>query len=320
MMPKTKNALIALTLTACASTGFAQTLVFDWDHTATGWSDGGSGAMVVTNGQLTLQEACGPFQPGNVWATFRAASHSLPGSTPLPNNQTLEARVDLVGANQNDAWAGINFWWATVGAGYQFFKDQDQIALSKYYNFYTVPKIAWFFYQTNQPIKNDNVTLVFALTRIDPNLRIDIRVLDKDNNNALLFEHSVMDTPEADTVFPQGDFDVPGSPWPMISEPESLALNLQWVNAEHAPTGGVAQVTFADIRAWRYEIPQLAIQNAVMLSWPATAAQFVLESARSVTGPWTTVADPLIRTNSPEIEASVVASQSMQLFRLRFMP
>ncbi len=49
-MPKMRNTLVALTLTACASTTLAQTLVFDWDHTATGWSDGG--VMVVTNGQL----------------------------------------------------------------------------------------------------------------------------------------------------------------------------------------------------------------------------------------------------------------------------
>ncbi len=61
MISKTKSALLALTLTAGASTTLAQTLVLDWDHAATGWSDGGSGAMVVTNGQLTLSEACGPL-------------------------------------------------------------------------------------------------------------------------------------------------------------------------------------------------------------------------------------------------------------------
>jgi len=319
-MPKTKSALIALTLTACASTTLGQTLVFDWDHTATGWSDGGSGAMVVTNGQLSLWEACGPFQPGNVWATFRATSHSLPGSTPLPNNQTLEARVDLVGANQNDAWAAINFWWDGLGAGYQFFKDQDDIALSKYYNFYTAPGIAWFFYQTNQPIKNQNITMVLSLTRLEPDLRIDIRVLDKDNNNALLFEKTVIDTPQADPVFPQGDSDVSGSPWPMISEPGSLALNLEWVNAEHAPEGGVAQVTFSDVQMWRYQTPPLSIQNAVVLSWPVTAGHFVLESASHINGPWATVPDPWGRTNAGQNEVSSLAADSGKFFRLRLGP
>ncbi len=263
-----------------------------------------------------------PFEPGNVWATFCAASHSLPGSTPLPDNQTLEARVDLVGANQNDAWAAINFWWDTLGAGYQFWKDQDEIQLLKYYNFYTAPRFAWFFYQTNQPIKNQNVTMVLSLTRLEPDLRIDLRVLDKDNNDSLLFEKTVIDTPQADPVFPQGDSDVPGSPWPMISEPGSLALNLEWVNAEHAPEGGVAQVTFSDVQMWRYQAPPLAIQNAVVLSWPAPqgAGQFVLESAPSVNGPWAPAPDPWLRTNATQIEVSVVASQSMQLFRLRFLP
>ncbi len=109
----------------------------------------------------------------------------------------------------------------------------------------------------------------------------------------------------------------------MISEPGSLALNLEWVNAEHAPEDGIAQVTFADVQVWRYQTPPLSIQNAVVLSWPAPqgAWQFVLESAPSVNGSWAPVPDLWSRTNATQIEVSVVASQSMQqLFRLRFLP
>ncbi len=106
----------------------------------------------------------------------------------------------------------------------------------------------------------------------------------------------------------------------MTRQPDYICANLLYMNPEHAPDGGTAEVTFSNIQVWRYESPQLAVQNAVMLSWPASAALFVLQSAPSIAGPWTTVVDPLIRTNASAIEASVAASRSMQLFRLTFTP
>jgi hypothetical protein len=317
MIRKKTFALITLALAACVSTAFAQTLVWSWDHTTNGWSYFGA-QMTVTNGQLVFSGSFSRADTNNPFATFAGTAHSLPTSGPLPNNQTLEARVDLVGANQNDAWAGINFWWDTLGTGYIFWKDPDEVGLLKYYNGNS--SLAWFFYQTNQPIKNQNVTLVFALTRLDPNLRIDARVLDKDNNNALLFEHTVIDTPQADPVVPMGAPDLPGTPWPAASEPGYLCLNLEWTNPEHAPQGGVAQVIFDNVEVRQYESPQLTIQNAVVLSWPVTAGQFVLDSASSVTGPWAPVPDPWWRTNAGLNQVSILAPDSGQFFRLRLGP
>ncbi len=324
MIRKRTLALMTLALAACVSTALAQTSVWIWDHTANGWSDAGPGAMTVANGQLALSATCGPYQVGNPWATWRGTAHSLPTSGPLPNNQTLEARADLVGANQDDAWAGINLWWDTLGTGYVFWKDPDEVALMKYYNQNTPSvSLAWFFYQTNQPIKNQNVTLVLALTRLDPNLRIDLRVLDKDNNNALLFEETVIDTPQADPVLSVLGLtapDLPGTAWPALSEPGNLCLNLEWTNPEHGPQAAVAQVTFGNVEVWQYESPQLAIQKGVVLSWPVTRGTFVLESAPSADGPWATVPDPWWRTNAAQNQVSVLAPDSAKFFRLRLGP
>jgi hypothetical protein len=74
------------------------------------------------------------------------------------------------------------------------------------------------------------------------------------------------------------------------------------------------------VRVWQYESPQLAIQNAVVLSWPVTAGPWVLENAENVNGPWTPVANPWCRTNAGSAEASMCARESRKFFRLRLGP
>ncbi|MBI4325337.1 MAG: hypothetical protein HY674_08750 [Chloroflexi bacterium] len=151
--------------------------------------------------------------------------------------------------------------------------------------------LAWFFYE-NRPLKNQNVTLALALTRVGSDVQINTRVLDKDNAKAVLFERAVIDTPQADPVLPTravrgvvGMADLLGTPWPVAKAPTDLELSLSWVNADSAPQGA-AEVTFDNLELWPYESPQLAIQKAVVLSWPATREQFALESASGVNGPW----------------------------------
>ena len=85
------------------------------------------------------------------------------------------------------------------GQGYLFFKDEDEVGLVKFWN--GAISHAWFFYE-NRPLKNQNATLVLALTRRGSDLGITTRILDKDNANAVLFERTVTDTPQVDPVFP----------------------------------------------------------------------------------------------------------------------
>ncbi len=327
MKNKTTNALIVLALAASVSTASAQTLV--WSDTTfvpgpTEWNTFGSpGILQSVNGQLIVTENLfGPAQTNNIVATHVPAVHALPTIGALPDQETLELRSDLVSANQNDAVASIGLVWEApaLGSGYQFFKDEDEIGLLKFYNGAT--SYAWFFY-TNQPIKNQNVTLVLALTRDGSNVKINTRVLDKENANAVLFDRTLTDTPQADPALPNravrgfmGMSDPPGSPWPLLGSPALVELTLTWFNSQHAPTPR-AQVIYDNLEVWQYESPQLAIQNAVVLSWPVTPGPFVLETAANVNGPWTPVPDPWCRTNAGQNEVSICAPDSLRLFRLR---
>ena len=330
MNHKMNLTLIALALAAGVLTTSAQTLL--WSDTTfllgpTEWNTGGfPGILYNTNEQLTVSENfLGPAQTNNLLATHVPAGNFLPNAGPLPDQQTLEVRADLVSATQNDVWAGIALNWAApaLGSGYQLFKDEDEIGLMKFYNGAT--SFAWFFY-TNQPVKNQNVTLVLAFTRDGSNVKITSRVLDKDNANAVLFERTVTDTPQADTVLPnravRGGIsmaDPPGTSWPAVLAPAAVELTMSWMDPLQAPQHP-AQVIFDNLEVWQYKTPDLDIQKAVVLSWPVTAAQFVVVSAPGVNGPWETVPDPWLRTNATQIQMSVSATDSMRLFRLRFAP
>ncbi len=314
----------ALALMAWASSACAQSLVWsdDFSNPAGGWLLG-NGEISYPSQQLAVAGNFGPTDTNNPAAYLAFAYHSIPSSGPLPDQQTLEASVDLVSADQTDAWATVSFYWGTGGRAYHFFKDPDEIGLLKGCNTW-----AAFFFRENLPLKNQNVTLVLSLTRLGSDVRINTRVLDQDNANAILFEHTLMDTPAADPTLPSRTVhgflsspESPGTPWPVVSAPGYVLLGMYWSNPDQA-TQGAAEVIYDNLEVWQYETPPLAIQNAVVLSWPVPqeAGQFVLESAPGVNGPWATVPDPWLRTNTTQIEVSVAASERMRLFRLGFAP
>jgi hypothetical protein len=314
-------ALVTLAVTALPSTVCAQTLVwsdnFD-DNNLSGWTQL-LGPITEVNQQFVTYGGFGPFQTNTPLATHAAGLHSIPTSGPLPDNQTLELRADLIGTSENDAWAGLVFNWLPQGQGYAFFKDQDEVAMFKFYNGAT--SFAFFFYE-NHPLPNE-VSLVLALTCRGSNVEITTRVLDKDNANAVLFERTLTDTPQADPVLPdravrgtRSEPDVAGTPWPVGAAPGNVELSVTWVNSERPPDGYAAAI-FDNLEVRQYESPELTIQRAVVLSWPVTSGLFILECASSVDGPWDPVPAPWWRTNAAQNEVCILAPDSMKLFRLR---
>jgi hypothetical protein len=201
--------------------------------------------------------------------------------------------------------------------------DQDEVLLCKYYG--SPLQLASFFYESPS-LKSQNVTLVLAFTRDGSNLKIGTRVLDKDNANAVIFARTVTDSPGSDPVVPSGTVrgtpgapDPAGTPWPLVTVPDMVGLTMQWMNSQHGPQP-LAQVIFDNVEIWQYESPALAIQSAVVLSWPAAQPLFAVECAPSVNGPWTPLAAPWLRTNAAQIELCVAALDSMRFFRLQFTP
>jgi hypothetical protein len=324
-MKSTLNiAVMMLALTAGTSTGLAQSNVCseNFNGPLTGWTAVGAQISVV-NQQFVVAGNWGTAQTNAPTANHAAGYHPIPVSGPLPDNQTLELRADLVGTSQDDTWAGLHFFWLPEGAGYILFKDPDEISVWKFYN--GAKSNACFFYE-NRTLKNQNVTLVLALTRRGSDVQITTRVLDKDNANAVLFERNVTDTPQADPTLANGaargmrsEPDLPGTPWPVAQSPGNVTLSSTWVNAEHAPLNPAA-VTFDNLEVWQYESPQLAIQNSVVLSWPLTQSRFVVESAADVNGPWMEVVNPWTRTNNAHCEVSILAPDNLKFFRLQPAP
>jgi hypothetical protein len=133
----------------------------------------------------------------------------------------------------------------------------------------------------------------------------------------------VIDTPASDPVLPDGFFKGspaqadPGPAWPITQAPDLVDLTLQWVGANPASI----KVVYDNAEVWQYDSPALAIQNAVVLSWPATSEKFVLECAADIDkGPWQIVANPWCRTNAGQLEVSIPAPDTRQFYRLRFNP
>jgi hypothetical protein len=320
MILKKHIALTALALAASVSTTSAQSNLWsDNFSNPTGWHIA-NGQISYANQQFVISRTYGPTPTNSVESTLAWAWLPIPNPGPLPEHQTLEVRVDLVSANQDDAWASLAFldMEDDPGRAYHFFKDQDEVALLTGSSTW----FAFFFYE-KLPLKNQNVTMVLSLTRLGSDLRITTRVLDKDNTNAVLFERTVTDTPQADLALPSGTVrgcasgsDQPGTPWPIVSAPANVLLGMGWVSPLSSSVGA-AQVTYDNLEVWQYESPQLAIQKAVVLSWPVTQGPFVPESAPSVNGTWTQVSSPWWRTNAGTNEVMILTPGSMELFRLR---
>lgn len=258
------TAVFTFALLAFISTARGQTLLFKDDFTGpklSGWQPSMSIAISQSNHQFVATGTfSGPMNTNDPAASSGDGFHPIPTSGPLPDNQTLEGRVDLVRANQDGVWAEIHFWGEPAAASYVFYKSANAVGLLKVWNWAT--SWAWFFYDDGKVLKNENVTLVLALTRRGSNLEIRTRVLDKDNANAVLFDRTVTDTPQADHVLPSGEVwstrsmaDLSGAPPPVLHAPANVAVGVAWSNAERGPQPA-AQVIYDNLEVRQYVSPR----------------------------------------------------------------
>ncbi|MBM3883191.1 MAG: hypothetical protein FJ387_26335 [Verrucomicrobia bacterium] len=283
MIHRKTIALVTLALVASGvSTTLAQTLLYSNDFsdpskplTALNWV-----TYAFSNQQLVLTCTRNAATDTNNLGTSTGGVEpppSLFASAVLPDQHTLELRIDLFSANQDGAFADIHA--AFNGKGYFFVKDQNEIALLK--GWWPNPPASWaVFFWTNSPVKNQNVTLVLALTRLGSDLRINTRVLDKDNANAVLFERTVTDTPQADPVLPnravKGILSYPdpaGTPYALQSFGYPV-VGVAWVNPQSAPSP-LAQVVYDNLEVWQYE-------------WPLSGTRYVNVNNPNPVPPYTT--------------------------------
>ncbi len=160
------------------------------DNVKTGWQDF-SFPIGITYADIAEQNGQFKFTLQPVGQSIFSASTRTSETFTLQEGRTVEFRVDLVTGNGPDSFAVLAF--IPTGsdisqlAGYGLAKSPTDILISKGINKY--------FYAATPTIKNDNVTMVLSLTAKNGNVILNARVLDKDNNNAVIFDQTVVDTP-----------------------------------------------------------------------------------------------------------------------------
>jgi hypothetical protein len=163
------------------------------DNRLTGWSSEGHPATILeTKQQITV----GGYWPGVVtWEmTDSVAPAFVRRNWNLADRQTLEWRADLANLSEHATAVAIELVNSAIDGAYALIKGRDFIKLNK--PTFSTGGFAHLVHQQAR-IPNTNVILAFALTRVSPDLILTGRILDK-ANNAVLYEHSFVDTPNAD--------------------------------------------------------------------------------------------------------------------------
>lgn len=289
------------------------------DPSPPSWGRGaGAGTidLIQANGQLTIRGEWPGIPTVDQGQTTAWASPDRAWA--VNQGQSLEARVDLVSLSGAAPGAALTIY-NSPGFGYWIVKGRDYVGVGKengpVFTFLSVDRLA---------TRNINEVLVLALTPDGPNVILTARVLDKGNGGAVLYERGIVDTPASDPsldsaqiaaitgmTFPTPVPDPSGAPWTSGNSP--------WIGVFQYTDGTLpaAEATFDNFELRTYEIPQVGIERAVQLAWPATGMNYAVEGGPTVQGPWL----PVQESARPGMQQMTVpANGLMQFFRLRQAP
>jgi hypothetical protein len=265
-----------------------------FDTGVTGWTtyhDLGVANLYSTNQQLLMRAdwtgAGGSLQQHTFWAF-------APGGSWAPaNGQTVEGQADLVSISQNST----NVAWVDLGDGvnfYVFAKSRNWVFMGR-----GVGHNATVFWLDNTvQLSAQNVRLSLRLTRDGANMIVTTRVLDKESQNAVVFERSFVDTPGVDASLTTAQFAaltgtttfglVPDPGPPVLAGTTRALCVAQFTDGNQPPLEAV----WDNFSVRLHDVPPLGIARAVQLSWPAPAGvNYSLEAAPTVLGPWLPVQD-----------------------------
>jgi len=214
------------------------------DNKVTGWEKfdfgSGNGFLKEEDGQLTIGMYQAPKQPFFVAATYGSQTFTI------EDGVTLEFQIDLIGANQAEAYAAVGFIPTETSvsqlSGYSAVKDSGDVILAKGLNkfFYDITDGEW----TETP---ENITLSISMTGEGESVVMRVKVLDIENNNAVLFDQTSIDTPDADDF--QTGTDSPAAPF--LGKPGNFVILLY-----HNDTNGslpASTVTLDNAKVFEYE-------------------------------------------------------------------
>jgi hypothetical protein len=279
------------------------------DNKLTGWTvDGhkGQGKLIETNQQFTVH-GYWPGVPTVDLGDTAAVSH-LGRSWSVTNGQTVELRVDLVGMDEHATAAGMDLWSGGSNGGYALFKGHDFIHLCK--PSLSVVGIHGQFFHERVLIKNTNVVLALSITRVNPNVILTARVLDKDNNDAVLYERSVVDTPSIDRTLTQAEMEAASGMHmdagtdvgpPITSGSEVFLSVFQYTDGTKPATEAI----FDNLERWTSIFPiwrpefslQLLSTSSPNLNLKLSAdvnSTWMIERALDPAGPWSDLTGSLL--------------------------
>jgi len=284
------------------------------DNKVTGWIPEGH------KGQVKLTETNQQFKVWGYWPGVNTmhmdlsdteAYGSLGRSWSGLNGQTVEWRVDLVDLNEHATMAGLVVWSDASSAAYVLFKGHDFIHLCK--PSLSVAGTHGHFFHERALIKDTNVVLALAVTRVNPNVIITTRILDKANNNAVLYERSAVDTPRVDRTLTEMELESASGMHlhtgtdvgaPITSGSDVFVTVFQYNDGTRPP----AEVTYDNLERWTSAFPvwrpEIAIQllstNSPNVNLKLSAdpnSSWAIERAPEPAGPWTNLSALLIGTN-----------------------
>lgn len=161
----------------------------------TGWTDSNPGGLPLPGGQQA--NGLFTFDLPAIGQPFFIDSTKTSPTFELKEGRTIEYRVDMVSGKGPDSYAVLAFIPTSTGAdtlaGYGLSKSESDILISKGINKYFID-------DSSAPVKNNNVTLVLNLSVKGGSVYITGQILDKDANNAVLWEKTFVDTTGADIL------------------------------------------------------------------------------------------------------------------------
>jgi len=308
-------AVEALLISGFVLTGHAENVIIsDFDDGIPDWD-----VVNDRNGNPVFTESGGTLSIRNVFPdTGGDPANAIAGvgwahSQTVTDGQTLEYQVDVIQTSQGDVVAGIEYNCAEMGL-YGLAVNQEGMWLDKVD--YSSGLVFARFFHEQTALKMTNVSLSLALTGVGDVVRITAKLLDKDSDNAVLIERTVMDTPGVDPTVTTGPGSAvlqpdPGAPYVLGI---SAFLDLVQFSDGNQPE---VEVIYDNFCWGSRSAAELTIERAVRLSWPAFSTPFVVEGAPAAAGPWTPVNEPVFRTNWMNwMTVLAPVSQTMQVFRL----
>ena len=256
-----------------------------------GWegADRGIPRVEESGGRLTLHMESSAERTALVTLLM-----SIGRAVTLEEGQTLELRADVVGLGANrPEWLLMGLFLGgeitpSVAEGYDLLVGSwGEAKLIKVYG----PVLSTDLSVLSGNFYRPGLTWIDSVTRSQrTNAVARAQVLDRAQGGAVLFDRSWTDTPAVDPT-PFSDLDVGGPPYLAFSE-AGIFLEFRPNSPVPIPLNVSVSIDNFSLRLYESSPYETGIENAILLTPPASTLPYVVEGAPTVNGPWEVLSAP----------------------------